>query len=85
MSAQSDNYSSRDFWRTRAALEAVVPDRLIHKGVAKTEVAGADMALADNPEPTTLARTGPGRARHALNVSHTGRAHGYVGWGRVRA
>jgi quercetin dioxygenase-like cupin family protein len=54
MSAQSDSYGSRDFWRTRAALETVIPDRLIHKGVAKTDVAGADTFSKERRHPVFL-------------------------------
>ncbi len=54
MSDDKKNYSSADFWRTRDHLQVDMPDRLIHKNVAKSEVAGADKFSAERKHPVFL-------------------------------
>lgn len=50
----TENYSSRDFWRTQSSLTATVPERLIHKGVARTDVEGAARFSAERKHPVFL-------------------------------
>ncbi len=51
---KQSNFGSADFWRTRDKLQAEVPDRLIHKHVAKTDVEGANQFSAERKHPVFL-------------------------------
>ena len=47
MSAADSQFSSADFCKTTARLQVFVPERLIHKAVASSEVAGAGKFSAE--------------------------------------
>lgn len=54
MSDSQDKFSSSDFWRTGASMQAVIPERLIHKAVARTATAGAATFSHERKHPVFL-------------------------------